>query len=97
MSNIVKAVSLLPEYLITPEIVQTAVKEHNPKLLEYLPAKYISQELIDLIFEGEKPENWSLWDLFYIPEKSRTYDICLQAVKNKTENINDVPAEHRHG
>lgn len=97
MSNIVKAVSQLPETLITPEIVQAAAKEHNPKLLQYLPAKYISQALIDLIFETEKKNNFDAWSLSYIPEKSRNYDICLQAVKNGIENINDVPAEHRHG
>lgn len=97
MSNIVEAVSQLPENLITPEIVQAAAKEHNPKLLQYLPAKYVSQELIDRIFETEKDNNWYEWDLSYIPEKSRTYNICLQAVKNKIENINDVPTEHRHG
>lgn len=97
MSNIVKAVSQLPENLITPEIVQAAAKEHNPKLLQYLPAKYISQELIDLIFETEKNDDGDKWNLSYIPAKSRTYHICLQAVKNKIENINDVPAEHRHG
>lgn len=54
MSNIIKAVSLLSEDLITPEIVRAAAEEHNPQLLQYLPAKYISQELINLIFETEK-------------------------------------------
>lgn len=95
MNNIVKAVSMLPENLITPEIVHA--KEHNPQLLHYLPAEYISQELIDQIFETEKENNWDKWNLSYIPEQSRTYDICLQAVKNEIENINDVPAEYRHG
>lgn len=97
MSNIVKAVSQLPETLITPEIVQAAAQEHNPQLLQYLPAKYISQELIDLIFETEKKNNFDTWSLSYIPEKSRNYDICLQAVKSDIENIKDVPTEHRHG
>lgn len=97
MNNIVKAVSMLPENLITPEIVQAAAKEHNPQLLHYLPEEYISQELINQIFETEKENNWDKWNLSYIPEQSRTYDICLQAVKNEIENINDVPAEYRHG
>lgn len=97
MSNIIKAVSLLSEDLITPEMVRAAAKEHNPQLLQYLPAKYISQELINLIFETEKNVGRDIWCLSYVPEKSRTYEICLQAVKSKTENISHVPTEHRHG
>ena len=97
MNNIVTAISQLPENLITPEIVQAAAKEHNPMLLHYLPAKYISQEIINLIFEVEQSSMWKKWDLSYIPEGYRTYDICLQAVRNNTNNFNHVPIEHRHG
>lgn len=91
---IVKAVALLPEELLTDAIVEAAAATHNPELLEHLPARYRTPEIIRKIFEEPTDGIWC-WSLSRIPEEYRSYDICLQAVKNKKENFQYVPVQHR--
>lgn len=92
--NIVEAVALLPEELLTGEIIEAAAARHNPALLEYLPPKYRTPEIIETIFEQEG-RSWERWSLERIPEECRTYNICLRAVGSRKENLRFVPVPHR--
>lgn len=95
--DIVEAIANLPEELLTDEIVQAAAGEHDPKLLHYLPERYRTPELIERIFDADTPTGWQYWDLEYIPQECRTYNICLRAVDNNRNNLRHVPEPLRSG
>ena len=95
--DIVEAVANLPEELLTDAIVQTAAGEHDPRLLHYLPERYRTPELIERIFDTDTPTGWHRWDLEYIPQECRTYNICLRAVTNNRNNLRHVPEPLRSG
>lgn len=92
--DIVEAVALLPEELLTDAIVEAAAAQHKPDLIEYLPQKYRTAEIIEKIFEKTNYD-WQSWNLKNIPVDCRTYNICLRAVKNRKENLLHVPVQHR--
>lgn len=95
--DIVEAIANLPEELLTDEIVQAAAGEHDPRLLHYLPERYRTPELIERIFDADTPTAWQYWDLEYIPQECRTYNICLRAVANNRNNLRHVPEPLRSG
>lgn len=95
--DIVEAVANLPEELLTDAIVREAAGEHDPRLLHYLPERYRTPELIERIFDTDTPTGWQRWDMEYIPQECRTYNICLRAVVNNRNNLRHVPEPLRSG
>lgn len=94
MSNkLTNAIGYLPEKFITPELVMEAAKEHNPELLNKLPAKFLTEEVINEVFAGKPEDYWWKCDLSCIPEKHRTPDICKKALKCSIYNLPHVPTE----
>ncbi len=51
--NMTKAISCMPDKFITMEMVELAATEHRPELVNYLPEKYITSEILDSIFKTE--------------------------------------------
>ena len=49
--NMTKAISCMPDKFITMEMVELAATEHRPELVNYLPEKYITSEILDSIFK----------------------------------------------
>lgn len=89
-----KAVANLPEELITPEIAAAAIAEGSVELLDYLPHKYLTGDVIvSIISKGEGSYRWGSFDLNRIPEKLRTQAVCEFAVKKEVSNILAVPQE----
>lgn len=41
----------MPDKFITMEMVELAATEHRPELVNYLPEKYITSEILDSIFK----------------------------------------------
>lgn len=92
--KLTNAVGCLPEKFITTGLVMEAAKEHNPELLNKLPAKYLTEDIINEVFAG-KPENyWWKCDLSRIPVEYRTPDICKKALKCSMDNLPYVPADY---
>lgn len=44
--NMTKAISCMPDKFITMEMVELAATEHRPELVNYLPEKYITSEIL---------------------------------------------------
>lgn len=94
--DIYKAVANLPEELITPEIAAAAIEEGEVKLLDYLPHKYLTGEVvIAIIKKNEKSYGWDTFKLSNLPEHIRSKDVCEFAVGKDESNILSVPAEFR--
>ena len=51
--NMTTAISCMPDKFITMEMVELAATEHRPELINYLPEKYITSEILDSIFKTE--------------------------------------------
>ena len=51
--NMTKAISCMPDKFITMEMVELAATEHRPELVNYLPEKYITSEILDSIFKTD--------------------------------------------
>lgn len=95
--EIYKAVANLPEELITPEIAAAAIKEGNIELLDYLPHKYLSGEVVvGIIEKNANSYSWHGFNLSSLPEEIRTKEVCEFAVKKDDSNIVAVPAELRN-
>lgn len=74
--NMTKAISCMPDKFITMEMVELAATEHRPELVNYLPEKYITSEILDSIFKTDD-YGWRSWQLSKIPEEKRNRQICL--------------------
>ena len=66
--NMTKAISCMPDKFITMEMVELAATEHRPELVNYLPEKYITSEILDSIFKTDD-YGWRSWQLSKIPEE----------------------------
>lgn len=73
--NMTKAISCMPDKFITMEMVELAATEHRPELVNYLPEKYITSEILDSIFKTDD-YGWRSWQLSKIPEEKRNRQIC---------------------
>ena len=80
--NMTKAISCMPDKFITMEMVELAAAEHRPELVNYLPEKYITSEILDSIFKTDD-YGWRSWQLSKIPEEKRNRQICLRTIKAK--------------
>ena len=58
--NMTKAISCMPDKFITMEMVELAATEHRPELVNYLPEKYITSEILDSIFKTDD-YGWRSW------------------------------------
>lgn len=94
--NMTTAISCMPDKFITMEMVELAATEHRPELINYLPEKYITSEILDSIFKTEK-YGWRSWQLSRIPEEKRNRQICLKAIKAEKNNFPDIPEKYRNG
>lgn len=95
--EIYKAVKNLPEELITQEIADAAIKEGNIELLNHLPHKYLTGDvIIGIITKYEKSYGGNLFELKNIPENLRSKEICEFAVRQRHENILAVPENIRN-
>lgn len=54
--NMTTAISCMPDKFITMEMVELAATEHRPELINYLPEKYITSEILDSIFKTENTD-----------------------------------------
>lgn len=93
--NMTKAISCMPDKFITMEMVELAATEHRPELVNYLPEKYITSEILDSIFKTED-YGWRSWQLSKIPEEKRNRQICLKAIKAEKSNFPDIPEKYRN-
>lgn len=80
----------MPDKFITMEMVELAATEHRPELVNYLPEKYITSEILDSIFKTDD-YGWRSWQLSKIPEEKRNRQICLRAIKAEKSNFPDIP------
>ena len=93
--NMTKAISCMPDKFITMEMVELAAAEHRPELVNYLPEKYITSEILDSIFKTDD-YGWRSWQLSKIPEEKRNRQICLRAIKAEKSNFPDIPEKYRN-
>lgn len=94
--EIYKAVANLPEELVTPEIAAAAIAEGKIELLDYLPHKYLTGEVVVAIIEkNADPYSWRGFSLSSLPENIRTKEVCEFAVKKDDSNIEAVPVALR--
>ena len=93
--NMTKAISCMPDKFITMEMVELAATEHRPELVNYLPEKYITSEILDSIFKTDD-YGWRSWQLSKIPEEKRNRQICLRAIKAEKSNFPDIPEKYRN-
>ena len=92
MKEIYKAVANLPEELITPEIAAAAITEGKIELLDYLPHRYLTGEVVVSIIEKNADSySWRGFNLSSLPEEIRTKEVCEFAVKKDDSNIEAVP------
>ena len=93
--KIYEAVANLPEELITPEIAQAAIQEGKIELLDSLPHKYLSGEVVMSIIErNSEGYSWRGFNLKNIPEGLRSREVCEFAIKKEKNNILHTPSEH---
>lgn len=94
--EIYKAVANLPEELITPEIAAAAIEEGKIELLDYLPHRYLTGEVVVGIIEKNTDSySWRGFNLSSLPEEIRTKEVCEFAVKKDDSNIEAVPSALR--
>ena len=94
--EIYKAIANLPQELITPEIAAAGIEEGDIKLLDHLPHKYLTSEIIlGIIKKNEKSYSWQSFELSSIPVGLRTQEVSDFAVNKDINNFPDVPAEYR--
>lgn len=93
--SMTKAISCMPDKFITMEMVELAATEHRPELVNYLPEKYITSEILDSIFKTDD-YGWRSWQLSKIPEEKRNRQICLRAIKAEKSNFPDIPEKYRN-
>lgn len=90
--EIYKAVANLPEALITPEIAAAAIEEGKIELLDYLPHRYLTGEVVVSIIEKNADSYcFRSFKLSSLPENIRTKEVCEFAVKKEDSNILHVP------
>ena len=93
--SIYEAVANLPEDLINPEIAQAAIDEGKIELLDSLPHKYLSGEVIMSIIERNVDSySFRKFNLKNIPEDLRSKEVCEFAIKKSDNNILYTPKEH---
>ena len=94
--DICKAIANLPEELITPEIAAAGIEEGDIGLLDYLPHKYLTGEVIlAIINKNEKSYSWQSFSLSRIPVQLRLQEVCDFAVNKDISNFSDVPVDNR--
>ena len=93
MSSIYEAVNNLPEALITPEIAQAAIEEGKLALLDCLPHKYLTGDVVVSIIQ-KNSDSWRGFKLSSLPQDLRTKEVCEFAVDKDSDNITDVPKEY---
>lgn len=90
------AIENLPSELVTSEIAAAAIEEGSIKLLDCLPHRFLTGEVIIKIIEkNANSYSWRGFDLSNIPEDLRTEMVCEFAVKKSTDNIQYVPKQLR--
>ena len=90
------AIKNLPEELVTQEIADAAVEEVNIKLLDCLPHRFLTGDVIIRIIEKNSDSySWYGFDLSNIPVDLRSEQVCEFAVKKEALNILHVPKEKR--
>lgn len=90
------AVKNLPEELITPEIANAAIREGKLELLDYLPHKYLTGDVVVSIIEKNAGSySWNAFRLSNLPKDIRTQKICEFAVGKDVSNIEAVPESLR--
>lgn len=88
-----KAVENLPEELITQDIANAAIEEANIELLDTLPHKFLTGEVILAIIEkNNSGYSWQKFNLENIPEHLRTLEVCEYAVRKEESNILYTPS-----
>ena len=96
--RIYEAVANLPEELITPEIAAAAIEEGNIQLLDCLPHKYLTGEVVVSVIEkNSNSYSYYGFKLSSLPEEIRTKEVCEFAVGKDESNILSVPDELRSG
>lgn len=94
--KIYEAVANLPEELITSEIAAAAIDEGNIQLLDCLPHKYLTGEVVVSIIEKNANSYcYYGFKLSSLPEDIRTKEVCEFAVQKDVSNILSVPAVFR--
>lgn len=94
--RIYEAVANLPEELITPEIAAAAIEEGNIQLLDCLPHKYLTGEVVVSVIEkNSNSYSYYGFKLSSLPEEIRTKEVCEFAVQKDISNIINVPVEFR--
>lgn len=90
--RIYEAVANLPEELITPEIAAAAIEEGNIQLLDCLPHKYLTGEVVVSVIEKNSSSySYYGFKLSSLPEDIRTKEVCEFAVQKDASNILSVP------
>ena len=77
--RIYEAVANLPEELITPEIAAAAIEEGNIQLLDCLPHKYLTGEVVVSVIEkNSNSYSYYGFKLSSLPEEISTYLLSLE-------------------
>lgn len=87
------AIQYLPAHLFTRQIVEHAAKNGSADLIDYIPKKFLTTELVNKLIKKKKSYYHIQYDLRKIPKKMRTIDICVDAVERNVRNIIYVPAD----
>ncbi len=87
--DITEAIKRLPAEFITPEMVMAAAGEHDPKLINILPAGMLTAEVVEMIFSGYI--QYGSFDLSKIPVECRSQLVCDEAVDRDSKNLFHVP------
>lgn len=98
MKNITEAISYLPEHLVSQQMVDEAAEEGDIRLLNCLPEKFITPELVFALVEKQNEQKSYLrpsFDLSRVPQAARTKEVCLAAVRAGASNFDHTPEEHR--
>lgn len=96
--EIYKAVANLPDKLITPEIAAAAIEEGKLELLDHLPHRFLTGEVvIGIIKKNTDSYRWDSFKLSKLPEDIRTKEVCEFAVGKDDSNIEFVPVSLRNG
>ncbi len=92
MSKLCDAIKNLPSRFLSEELVMEAAKEHEPKLLGYLPEEFITPEVVEEVFGGGLNAYYWNCDLSRVPVECRTRDVCMKALRCSSENMFHVPS-----
>ncbi len=93
--NIHTAIANLPEHLITLEIAQAAIEEGNITILNTLPHRFLTGEIVmSLINRNGKTYSYDKFKLQNIPVELRSKEVCEFAINQMVSNILHTPTKH---